>query len=128
MKLLSLFTASTLLVSSFLAATPARAGVSDGCYRHSDGRSYRTEYDGYGRPYYKRCKDDSTLETAAKLGIVLIGVGILSEVLGEDETVPEYRTRGQRPVYYPSRYPSRGRGRDCDYVDRYGHCYDRVGH
>lgn len=128
MKLITILTASVLSVSSFLAATPARAGVDDGCYRHSDGHRYWTEYDRYGRPHYTRCKDESTLETAAKLGIVLIGVGILSEVLGEDETVPEYRTHRRQPVYYPSRYPSGRRGHDCDYVDRHGHCYDRIGH
>ena len=132
MKITNFIVATALGLTSVLAVTPARAGFVDEC-RYNNG--YRTEYDAYGRPYYVKCKSESTLKTAAKLGGALIILGVLEEVLGDSDPSPsEYRTR-RRPVYYPSTYPqstrrhrSSGHSRDagCVWIDHV--CYEPVGH
>ena len=128
MKISNLLAVLTLGLTSVLAVTPARAGFVDEC-RYNNG--YRTAYDSYGRPYYVKCQDESTLKTAVKLGGALIILGVLDEVLSEDQDPVEYRTRRQ-PVYYPSQYPPArhphrsNRDLGCTWIN--GICYERVDH
>ena len=101
MKISNLLAVLTLGLTSVLTVTPAQASFVDEC-RYNNG--YRTVYDSYGRPYSVKCQNESTLKTAVKLGGALIILGVLDEVLSEDRSPVEHRTRRQ-PVYYPSQYP-----------------------